>query len=62
MANAYNPAESSSRFYVPRTLASDFTNFLSNDIPGAVGDFKLIDDWYAQTVEGYEPSIIIIGG
>lgn len=58
MANTYNPAESSSRFYVPRTLASDFNNFLSNDIPGAVGDFKLIDDWYAQTVEGYEPTII----
>lgn len=45
MANAYVPAESSSRFFVPRTLASDFTNFLQNDIPGAVGDFTVIADW-----------------
>lgn len=58
MANAYVPAESSSRFYVPRTLASDFTNFLQNDIPGAVGDFTLIDNWYKQQEEGYSPTVI----
>lgn len=56
MANAYNPAASSSRFYVPRTLASDFTNFLQNDIPGAVGDFTLIGDWYAR--DEVSPTII----
>lgn len=56
MANAYNPAASSLRFYVPRTLASDFTNFLQNDIPGAVGDFTLIDDWYAR--DEVSPTII----
>lgn len=49
MANAYVPAESSSRFYVPNTLASDFTSFLQNDIPGAVGDFSLIPNWYDQS-------------
>lgn len=48
MANAYVPAESSARFYVPNTLASDFTKFLQNDIPGAVGDFTLIPNWYEQ--------------
>lgn len=58
MANEYVPAESSSRFYVPRTLASDFTNFLNNDIPGAVGDFTLIADWYAQKAEDYSPITI----
>lgn len=58
MINAYVPAESSSRFYVPRTLASDFTNFLQNDIPGAVGNFTLITDWYAQKAEDYSPTII----
>lgn len=58
MANSYVPAESSSRFYVPRTLASDFTNFLQNDIPGSVGDFILIEDWYSQSDEGYAPNII----
>lgn len=58
MANSYVPAESSSRFYVPRTLASDFANFLQNDIPGSVGDFILIEDWYSQSDEGYTPNII----
>jgi len=58
MANAYVPAESSSRFYVPRTLASDFTNFLQNDIPGAVGDFTLIADWYAKDDPDYSPTVI----
>lgn len=56
MANAYTPTASSSRFYVPRTLASDFTNFLQNDIPGAVGDFTLIEDWYAQ--DDLSPTVI----
>lgn len=58
MANAYIPAGSSARFYVPRTLAPDFTNFLQNDIPGAVGDFTLIADWYAQGQSGYRPITI----
>lgn len=53
MSNAYIPAESPSRFHVPRTLASDFANFLQNDIPGAVGDFTLIDNWYATQKEDY---------
>lgn len=58
MSNTYTPAEAPSRFYVPKTLASDFTNFLQNDIPGAVGDFTLIDNWYATNEEGYSPTVI----
>ena len=58
MSNVYIPAESSSRFYVPRTLASDFSNFLQNDIPGAVGDFTLIANWYERQNEEYSPVII----
>lgn len=58
MANAYVPAESTSRFYVPNTLASDFAAFLQNDIPGSVGDFTLIPDWYAYAEDEDESTII----
>ena len=47
-----------SRFYIPRTLAADFTEFLSNDIPNTVMDFQLLRDWYDQFEEGYEPTYI----
>lgn len=58
MSNEYIPAAAPSRFYVPKTLASDFTNFLQNDIPGAVEDFTLIADWYATKEDGYSSTII----
>lgn len=58
MANEYIPEASSSRFHIPRTLAADFSNFLANDIPGAVGDFVLVDDWYARNNEEYVPTTI----
>ena len=58
MANAYTPTASTSRFYVPTTLASDFANFLSNDIPGSVGDFTLIPDWYAYVDDPDESTVI----
>lgn len=58
MANKYEPLESSSRFYVPRTLKSDFDRFLENDIPGSVGDFVLLPDWYAKEDPEYIPTII----
>jgi len=48
----------SSRFAVPNTLASDFARFLQSDIPGAVGDFTLIQDWYSQYESGYSPTVI----
>jgi hypothetical protein len=60
MGTTYIPVESASRFHVPRTLASDFTNFLQHDIPGAVGDFTLVTDWYAYNVDG-DASVVIRG-
>lgn len=47
MSNAYVAEPSRSRFYLPPTLASDFDNFLSNDLPNQVMNFELIEDWYA---------------
>lgn len=49
----YIPEETKSRFFVPKTLASDFTEFLENDIPGSVASFGLVHDWYDQFKEGY---------
>lgn len=48
MSQPYKPEKSSTRFYVPKTLVSDFDNFLDMDIPGAVMDFALFHDWYDQ--------------
>lgn len=58
MSTPYIPTPSSASFYVPTTLQSDFDNFLSSDIPGAVEDFVLLKNWYEQKEEGYEPTII----
>lgn len=58
MINSYNPQRSSSRFYVPSTLASDFANFLRNDIPGAVSDFTILQNWYDKIKEDYAPILI----
>lgn len=46
-----------SRFYVPPNLSNDFTAFLQNDIPGAVGNFKLIEDWYEYADSDYSREI-----
>lgn len=54
----YNPEPSSTRFYVPKTLVSDFDNFLDNDIPGAVMGFTHLHNWYDQFKEDYEPKVI----
>ena len=58
MPNPYIPEKSRSRFYVPKTLESDFDTFLENDIPGAVMDFTVLKDWYAQFEDGYTPKTI----
>lgn len=58
MAKPYVPDGSKMKFYVPRTLAADFTEFLSNDIPNTVMDFELLTDWYDQFKEEYEPKMI----
>lgn len=54
----YNPEASSTRFYVPKTLASDFDNFLENDIPGAVMSFVHLHNWYDQEKIDYEEKTV----
>lgn len=54
----YSPAGTQSRFFIPRTLAADFTEFLNNDIPNTVMDFELLTDWCEQYEEGYEPKYV----
>ena len=49
----YTPEPSTTRFYVPKTLASDFTNFLNNDIPNVVMSFTLLTNWYDQFEPDY---------
>lgn len=58
MSIPYTASPSSSQFFVPKTLQSDFDNFLSQDIPGAVEDYILVSDWYAQADENYKPTVI----
>lgn len=58
MSRPYVPESTSKRFYVPTTLAADFTEFLNTDIPNTVMDFTLLPDWYDQFKEGYEPRVI----
>lgn len=58
MSIPYVPQGTSKRFYVPRTLAADFTAFLNQDIPNTVMNFTVLKDWYDQFEDGYEPSII----
>lgn len=58
MSKPYIPEGTKSRFFVPRTQAADFTEFLSNDIPNTVMDFDIHKDWYDQFEEGYVPQKI----
>lgn len=58
MSKPYVPAGTNKRFYIPPTLASDFTEFLNNDIPDTVMNFTVYHDWYAQFETGYEPVVI----
>lgn len=58
MSIAYQAAPSATRFYVPKTLASDFSNFLENDIPNTVMNFLLLKDWYSQFDENYQQKYI----
>ena len=54
----FNGASSRSKFYVPPTIQSDFTNLLHTDIPNFTYTFELIKDWYDTFDENYEPSYI----
>ena len=58
MSKPYIAKATKSRFYVPKTLAADFDAFLDNDIPGAVMDYTVLDDWYDQFKDDYEPVIV----
>lgn len=58
MPKPYIPEPTSKRFYIPRTLASDFTEFLDYDIPNTVMDFTLLPDWFIQFEADYEPRTI----
>ena len=58
MPKPYIPEPTSKRFYVPRTLASDFTEFLDYDIPNTVMDFTLLPNWFAQFEADYEEHTI----
>lgn len=46
------------RFYVPKTLESDFDAFLNTDIPGAVMDFEHLHNWYDRDAVGYKKKTI----
>jgi hypothetical protein len=56
----YEKMNTRMRFQIPRTLESDFDEFLKNDIPGAVSDMELLPDWYDQFEEGYKTNKIRI--
>jgi len=58
MSKPYRPEETNKRFYIPPTLASDFTEFLDNDIPNTVMDFIVYHDWYDQFKDGYKNKIV----
>lgn len=58
MPYPYEPKPTSRKFYVPKTLAADFAEFLENDIPNMVMDFTVLKSWYDQFEENYEPQII----
>lgn len=58
MSKSYIPESTSKRFYVPRTLASDFSEFLSYDIPNTVMDFELLPNWFERTNKNYVPEYI----
>lgn len=58
MSIPYNPAPTSRRFYVPRTLAADFDAFLNQDIPNTNMDFEILKNWYDRQQDGYEPAYV----
>lgn len=58
MSKPYVAEPTSKRFYVPRTQASDFTEFLSNDIPNTVMDFEQLSNWFAKNKDEYEPHVL----
>ena len=58
MPYPYIPEGTQKRFYVPKALAADFTEFLQNDIPNTVMNFELLKSWYDRADDNYEPHYI----
>ena len=58
MAISYTPEQSNKRFRIPKSLVSDFENFLNHDVPGAVGSFVILQDWYSQFEDDYNERTI----
>lgn len=58
MTKPYVPVPTSKRFLIPRTQASDFTEFLSHDIPNTVMDFELLPNWFLRNEPDYKPHTI----
>jgi len=58
MPYPYIPEATQKRFYVPKALAADFTEFLQNDIPNTVMNFELVKSWYDRADDNYEPVYI----
>lgn len=54
----YYPQQSSLGFNIPKTLAADFKNFLSHDLPDCVGSFLVLDSWYDQFKDDFKEKII----
>lgn len=50
--------ESTKQFKIPETILSDYKNYLNTDVPHAVYDFQLIQDWYEQFREGYKKTML----
>lgn len=48
MSKPYQAEASSTRFFIPPTLQSDFDNFLDTDIPNTVMNFEVRKDWYSD--------------
>lgn len=58
MPYPYIPENTNKRFYVPKTLAADFDEFLQNDIPNTVMNLELIHNWYDKQNSSYIPTYI----
>ena len=58
MSKPYVAQGTKNRYYIPKTLASDFTEFLDNDIPNTVMNFEILKSWYEKSKENYEPTYI----
>lgn len=46
---------SSTQFYVPPHIQSDFENYLDTDVPNVNFTFEIVEDWTKRSEPGYEP-------